>query len=52
MLKGTMVDDSSHVVAVWDGSMSGTGQTVLYAMQKWRPITAIDPRTLKISRLY
>lgn len=46
-----MVDGSTYVLAVWDGSgRSGTGQTVRYARELGRTITIIDPATLEITR--
>ena len=44
-----MVDHSDYVVAVWDGTRSGTGNTVEYAKTKGKGIIRIDPSTLKIS---
>lgn len=46
-----MVDHSTHVLAVWDGSFrSGSGQTVRYAQKMGRTITMIRPDTLEIIR--
>ncbi|MBS5467655.1 MAG: DUF1273 family protein [Clostridium sp.] len=46
-----MVDQSNHVLAVWDGSFrSGSGQTVRYAQKMGKMITVIRPDTLEITR--
>ena len=45
-----MVDHSDYVVAVWDGTRSGTGNTVEYAKTKGKGIVKIDPVTLKLSQ--
>ena len=46
-----MVDNSTFVLAVWDGSFrSGSGQTVRYAQKFGRDITVIHPATLEIIR--
>lgn len=41
-----MVDHSSTVVAVWDGSPSGTGNCVQYAKQTGKRIIVINPKKL------
>lgn len=38
-----MVDKSDYVIAVWDGSPSGTGKTVMYAKDKNKEILQIKP---------
>ena len=38
-----VVDHVSHMIALWDGTASGTGNTVRYARQIGRPLTIIDP---------
>ena len=38
-----MVDNSSHLIAVWDGSAGGTGNCVSYAQSKGTRIIRIDP---------
>ncbi len=38
-----MVDNSDAVIAVWDGSQSGTGNCVKYAMKQKKPVLVIDP---------
>ena len=43
-----MVDSSDYVIAVWDGSPSGTGVTVRYAMEKKRKLTVIHPVTMEV----
>lgn len=38
-----MVDLSDYVIAVWDGSPSGTGKTVMYAKENHKTILQIKP---------
>ena len=38
-----MVDHSDYVIAVWDGSPSGTGKTVMYAKENHKTILQIKP---------
>lgn len=38
-----MVDNSDYVIAVWNGSSSGTGKTVLYAKENNKQIIQIKP---------
>lgn len=45
-----MVDNSDFVIAVWNGSPSGTGQTVHYAQSKGKTITIINPFSLEITK--
>lgn len=42
-----MVDHSDAVIAVWNGSKSGTGNTVRYAMSSGKKVLIIDPNKLK-----
>lgn len=47
-----MVDHADFIIAVWDGSPSGTGKTVTYARgRNGKSIIVIDPVTLAIERL-
>ena len=41
-----MVDHSDAVIAVWNGSKSGTGNTVRYAMSRGKKVLIIDPHKL------
>jgi len=41
-----MVDASCILLAGWDGSPSGTGNTVRYAQEKQVPVVQINPRDL------
>lgn len=38
-----MVDNSDTVIAVWDGSKSGTGNCVEYAKRKNVPVFTLEP---------
>jgi nucleoside 2-deoxyribosyltransferase len=38
-----MVDKSDILIAVWDGTASGTGNTVAYAKRQGKPIWLIPP---------
>ena len=38
------------LIAVWDGSPSGTGKTVRYAHQQGKSVITINPRTLCIEQ--
>lgn len=42
-----MVDHSDRLLAIWDGTLGGTGGTVLYAERVGRPIQRIDPKDFK-----
>lgn len=42
-----MVDNSEAVIAVWNGSKSGSGNTVRYAMSSGKKVIIIDPNKLK-----
>lgn len=44
-----MVDAADTVIAVWNGSPSGTGKTVQYAADQGKTIVIIDPETLTVS---
>ncbi len=44
-----MIDNADCLIAVWDGKMSGTGQTVQLAKDKGIPITVLNPRTIQVS---
>ena len=43
-----MVDHAEIVLAVWNGSPSGTGQTVWYARETGKPVWIIRPDTLEV----
>ncbi len=38
-----MVDASDVIIAVWNGTLSGTGKTVEYAKSKGKEVVVIDP---------
>ena len=42
-----LVDKADSMIAVWDGSSGGTGNTVVLAHKKGVPVTVIDPFTLE-----
>lgn len=42
-----MVDQAQVILAVWDGSKSGTGNCVIYALEQGKPIALIEPITLR-----
>ena len=44
-----MVDHADFVLAVWDGSPSGTGMTTTYARSSGKTVWTIDPNTLSVS---
>lgn len=46
-----MVDNADYVLAVWNGSHSGTGSTVNYAIRQGKPVIAINPETLNVDKL-
>lgn len=46
-----MVDQADVIMAVWDGSKSGTGNCVVYALEQGKPISLIEPITLKTGAL-
>ena len=41
-----MIDNSDIVIAVWNGSPSGTGKTVAYAQEREKKIVIINPEKL------
>ena len=43
-----LVDHAEIVLAVWNGSPSGTGQTVWYAREAGKPVWIIRPDTLEV----
>ena len=43
-----MVDRADIVLAVWNGSPSGTGQTVWYARETGKPVWILRPDTLEV----
>lgn len=45
-----MVDHADVLIAVWDGSPSGTGKTVRYAHQQGKSVTVIDPVSLEVAQ--
>lgn len=44
-----MVDSSDTVIAVWNGTPSGTGKTVKYAEEQKKTIVVINPETMCVS---
>lgn len=40
----------NFVIAVWNGSPSGTGQAVRYTQSKSKTITIINPFSMEITR--
>ena len=45
-----MVDQADVLIAVWDGSPSGTGKTVRYAHQQGKPVIIINPVSLDLTQ--
>ena len=45
-----MVNQADVLIAVWDGSPSGTGKTVRYAHQQGKSVTVIDPVSLDVTQ--
>lgn len=45
-----MVDHADLVIALWNGSDSGTGHTVRYALEKGTPVWALNPMNINSSR--
>ena len=45
-----MVDHADTLIAVWNGSSSGTGKMVRYAHQQGKTVIIIDPKTLQIEQ--
>ena len=41
-----MVDLADKIIAVWNGSKSGTGHTVEYANKCNKPVILIDPKSI------
>lgn len=46
-----MVNQASVILAVWNGTKSGTGNCVVYALEEGKPVTLIEPITLKVGVL-
>lgn len=46
-----MVDQADVILAVWDGTKSGTGNCVVYALEQGKPIALIEPVSLKTGLL-
>ena len=46
-----MVDNSDYVIAVWNGTGSGTGSAVKYALSKDKFVICIDPKTAGVKKL-
>lgn len=44
-----MVENADFVLAVWDGSPSGTGMTVTYAHSLGKSVWTLDPNTLSVT---
>ena len=44
-----MVERADLILAVWDGSPSGTGMTVTYARSSGKTVWTVDPITLSVS---
>lgn len=38
-----MIDNSDAIIAVWDGTPSGTANTIEYARKQGKPVLVIDP---------
>lgn len=45
-----MVDHADYILAVWNGSPSGTGKTVRYAHQQGKPVIIINPVSLDVTQ--
>lgn len=45
-----MVDHADYILAVWNGSPSGTGKTVRYAHQQGKPVITINPVSLDVTQ--
>lgn len=43
-----MVDKSDYIIAVWDGTPSGTGNTVKYAENKGKRIVIVNPAKISL----
>lgn len=46
-----MVEQADYLIAVWSGSAGGTQKTIEYAQRLDRPVTVIDPETLRVRYL-
>ena len=46
-----MVEHSDCVVAVWNGTNSGTSSTVKYALKNKLPVTVLHPNTYSVRNL-
>lgn len=46
-----MVEQSDCVIAVWNGTSSGTSKTITYAVNKSLPVTILHPDTLSVQIL-
>lgn len=46
-----MVDHADCVLAVWNGTPSGTGSTIRYARTRKVPVVVVDPLSLLVSKL-
>ncbi|MPN36403.1 hypothetical protein SDC9_183912 [bioreactor metagenome] len=46
-----MADQSDYVIGVWDGTPSGTANTIAYAKQKQKKIVCVDPNTCKSRKI-
>lgn len=46
-----MVEHSDCVVAVWNGTNSGTSSTVKYALKNKSPVTVLHPNTYSVRNL-
>lgn len=42
-----MVDNSDLIIAIWDGTNSGTGNCIRYAQKHNKPIIRLDPTQLR-----
>lgn len=47
-----MVDQADMLLAVWDGTPSGTGSTVKYAQMQGRTVWILDPKSLRVNYIY
>lgn len=45
-----MVDHSDYVIAVWNGEIGGTCNTVRYAARKQKTVVRIHPQTLEVTK--
>lgn len=44
-----MVDQSDVLIAVWDGTPSGTGSTVQYAQEQGKTVWILNPNSLEVN---